>query len=810
MPALLQDLRFALRQIFRNPVYAIVAVLSLAFGIGATTSVFSVIHAVLIDPYPYRNADRMVHVELTTKQRNGISLISVNRDEWAQLLQARSIENAFAVRQDFSQSMATSDLPVSVQASFNTPNFFTFMGVPALLGREFTEADAPNNVPQPVAVLSYLFWQRQFGGRADILGKVIQINQKSYTVIGVVPRRFTWSDSDIYLPGVPSADSAEHWLAFIRLRPGVTYAQAGAELQTMATRWSSSDTFYYPKDTHVRVLSLNQQLLGQFQGTLILLFSAVALLLLIGCANVSILLLARGTARRHEFAVRASIGATRPRIVRQLLTESVLLSLAGAALGVALAFGGVMLITAWLPPYSFPHEAAIGVDLPVLFFTAIISVLTGILFGIAPALQLSRPEIGQIMAQSASNRLDGSSGGRTRAALILSQVTLTMLLLTGAGAAIRAFLALYHTPLGYDPDHAMAVNITLPRMENPTWQQRANQTEFVRQAVERTPGVVSASISTTYLPPFPAYDAPIEILGDRVAQQRTASLDLVSPQELQVLHLPLISGRIFTDAETAHAAHVAVVNQAMVRQFFNGRNPIGQSVRSAALKLNMPDLLSVENPDGYLQIIGVVGDALNEGVDHPTIPAVFLPYTFVLPPNVFLVVRTSTKTDIVYEAMRRQMRTVNSEIVVHDVHDLSWFLWTQAWGKERFIASLFVAFALLALALAATGLYSVVSYTVAQRTRDFGIRMAMGAQRRDVMVLAFRSTALMVLWGAALGIAASLALNRAMVLWSSGSSHDPLMLAASSLVLLLVGGVACALPALRAASIDPARALRRD
>lgn len=805
-----QDLRFALRQIFKNPTYAVVAVLSLAFGIGATTSVFSVIYAVLIDPYPYKDANRMVHVEISSKDHNGPGLIAVNREEWSELLKAHSIEDAFAVNQNFSSTMATNDLPVSVHATFDTPNLFTFMGVPALLGREFTAADARNNAPQPVAVLSYLFWQRQFGGRKDIIGKTIELNQKPFTVIGVVPRRFTWTDSDIYLPGLPSADPTEHWLAFIRLKPGVTFAQAEAELQTMISRWAS-DTFYYPKDAKVRIVSLNQEVLGQFQGTLILLFGAVAMLLLIGCANVSILLLARGTARQHELAVRASIGATRTRIIRQLLTESVLLSMIGAALGIGLAYGGVTLISAWLPQDSFPHEAAIGVNLPVLLFTAVVSIVTGIVFGMAPALQLSRPQIGQMMAQSASNRLDGGSGGgRTRAVLILSQVALTMLLLTSAGAAIRSFLALYHKPLGYDPDHAIAVPVTLPKSQNPTWQERANQMEFVRQAVERTPGVVSASVSTTYLPPFPSYDGAFEILGSPAAQRQTASLELVSPQELQVLHIPLISGRMFTDAETARAAHVAVVNQEMVRKYFSGRNPVGQSIRSSALKLSLPNLISTENPDGYLEIVGVVGDSLNEGVDQPLIPAIFLPYTFVLPPNMFLVIRTSTNTDAVYEAIRRQMRTVNSEIVVHDVHDLSFFLWQQAWGRERFIASLFAGFALLALALAATGLYSVVSYTVAQRSREFGIRLAMGAQRADVMQLAFRSTAFMVGIGGVVGIVASLALNRVMKLWESGSSHDPVMLIEAFLVLAAVATIACVLPALRAASIDPARALRQE
>lgn len=811
MSSLLQDLRFSLRQVFRNPAYSAVAVLSLAFAIGATTSVFSVIDAVLLNPYPYRDANRMVHVELTSSQRNGTSLIAVNGQEWRELQQISAIDDVFGLREDFSHTMRTSDLPVSVNATWNTPNFFTFMGVPALLGREFTPADVPNNAPQPVAVLSYLFWQKQFGGRRDILGKTIQIDDKRYTVIGVVPRRFTWSDSDIYLPGVPSADPAEHWLAFLRLKQGVTYARAAAELQPLVTRWALTDTFFFQKDTRVRVVSLNQQILGQFQGTLVLLFGAVALLLLIGCANLSILLLARGTARQHEFAVRASVGASRQRIVRQLLTESVLLAVIGAALGIALAWGGVSIITAWLPQGSFPHEAAIGVNFPVLLFTTLVSIATGILFGIAPALQLSRPQLGQMMAQASSNRADGgSAGSRTRAALILTQITLTMLLLTGAGAAIRAFLALYHKPLGYDPEHALAVNITLPPAKNPTWQQRANQMEFVRQAVEHTPGVVSASVSTTWLPPFPAYDAPIEILGDNNAQHRTASLELLSPQALRVLRIPLIAGRMFTDAETGRAAHVALVNQAMVRQYFGGRNPIGQSLRSPGLKVNIPGLLLTDNPDGYLEIIGVVGDALNEGIERPPSPAVLLPYTFVLTPNMFLVVRSSAGTDAVYEAMRRRMTAVNAEMIVHDVHDLTWFLWTQAWGRERFIASLFAAFAFLALALAATGLYSVVSYTVSQRQRDYGIRMAMGAQRSHVMVLAFRTTAVVALAGAGLGLAASIALNQVMVLWASGSSRDPLMLLESAIVLLLVAAVACTIPALRAASMDPASALRQE
>jgi ABC-type antimicrobial peptide transport system permease subunit len=334
--------------------------------------------------------------------------------------------------------------------------------------------------------------------------------------------------------------------------------------------------------------------------------------------------------------------------------------------------------------------------------------------------------------------------------------------------------------------------------------------ESLRQAVEHTPGVAAASISVTYLPPFQAFDAPVEILGDPSAQARTASLELIGPQDLQVLRIPLMSGRMFSDEEVARAAHVAVVNQAFATQYFGGRNPIGHSVRSAAMKVSFPNLLLADKPDGYFEIVGITGDARNEGIDHPVMPAVMLPYTFLLPPNLFLIVRTSATTDSVYESIRREMQAVNPELVAHDQHELTWFLWTQAWGKERFVASLFSGFALLALGLAAAGLYSVVSYTVAQRTREFGIRMAMGAQRGDVIRLALSSAGLLVVLGTMLGVGCSVALNRVLTHWVQGNSRDPLVMLQVAVVMLFVTTLACLLPARRAASVDPARALRQD
>ncbi len=810
MQQVLQDLRFALRQMRKNPGFAIVAVLSLALGIGATTAVFSVIYGVLLNPYPYKNSDRMMHVEIFSKQYGGRSLLSVNRQEYQELLATKSIEDSFTV-QGQTQTLTGGDLPASVEVSQNSPNIFSFLGVPALLGRTFTTADAPSDQAPPIAVLSYLFWHRQLGGKKDVIGKTIELNHAQYTIIGVMPRRFTWYDSDVYLPVPQGADPRDHRNAFSRLRPGVTYAAAESELGVLVSRWAESDTRNYPKDTHVKVVSLNQEVLGRFAGTLVLLFGSVVLLLLVGCGNVSIMLLARGSAREHELAVRSSVGAGRGRIIRQLLTESVLLSITGGAFGALLAYGGVVLITAWLPEYSFPHEAAISVSLPVLFVSAAIALLTGIIFGISPAWQLSRPDVSQLMVQAGTTRLFGSARWRhTHNLLIGGQVAVTLLLLAGAGAATRAFLARYHTPLGYDPEHVLTFQLVLPRDGYPAWEKRANVFEQIRDAIERTPGVTSAAISTTWLPPFPSFDATFEVEGKPSQQEQRASLNMISPQVFTTLRMPMLSGRIFDDSEMTLAAHLAVVNQAMVQRYFDGQNPIGRHVRSTALKIDQPGFVSSKDPDGWLEITGVVADARNAGLDHPTEPAIYLPSTFILTPNIGMLVRTSGDPEAALPTIRHQVRDISADIVVSNDHTLEWWLWTDAWGRERFVATLFGAFSVLALVLAATGLYGVVSYAVSQRTREFGLRMAVGAQRSDVVRLVLKSAAITVAAGIGAGLVLSLALGRMLASWAGGSSRDPLMLCVVALLLLAVAAIACAWPARRAATIEPMRALRTE
>jgi predicted permease len=808
MWSFLQDLRFAFRQFRKAPGFVLTAVLSLMLGIGATTAIFSVVYGVLLAPYPYKDNDRMVHVELNDKDGRG-PLLLTNGAGYATIRNASCVEDVFFT-QGSQQNLTGDQIPVSVNVGLYSPNLFEFMGVPPLLGREFSTSDAPNGNPAPVAVLSYLFWQRQFGGSRDVLNKSIELDHKLYTIIGVVPPRFTWGDSDVYLPGAPNGDAHDLWLAFVRLKPNVKFPTAESQFQVIVDEFAKNDKGY-PQNRRVKIVTLNEQILGKFAGTLGLLFGAVLTLLIIGCANVSILLLARGTARQHEFAVRASVGAGRKRLIKQLLTESVVLSVTGALLGVVAAYKGVSWIVAALPIFSFPHEAAIHVNAPVLIFSASVAILTGVLFGISPAWQLSTPHIGALVQASSSKHSGSSSSRKSHRILIAGQLALTLLLIASAGAALKAFEARLHTPLGYDPKNVLSLNVGFPKGSNPTWEGRLNAQEAVRKVIAEVPGVADASISTTWFPGLGGFTGKIEIQSRPQLADAQALLCAVSSHEFSTLHIPLIAGRTFDETETLRAGHFAVVNQAFVKEFLGDTNAIGQAVRSPMLKFERPDLLLAQKPDDWLQIIGVVGDARNDGLNRPVKPAVFFPYSFLLPTDVSLLIKTTANPDTMLKSFKERLRQYNPELVTGRLnHTLLWWLDTQGWGQDRFIATLFAMFAVFALALAATGLYSVVSFAVSQRTQEVGIRMALGAPRTSIVRLVLASTSMTLGIGLGLGLILSVALHRVFSSWSGGNSRDPLTLMASSLILVFVALIACLVPAWRAATIDPMSALRTE
>jgi predicted permease len=809
LAASIKDTAFGLRQLLKSPGFAVVVIGSLALGIGASVAVFSVVRAVLLDPYPYKDANRMVHVELAQKNSAQQNLLSVTATEYPDLLRLPSVDDVFLMDNRM-QALQGNTMPVSVTAGFYSPNLFTYMGVPPLLGRQFTPADAPGGNANPVAVLSYLFWKKQFGGRLDILGKTIQLDQSTYTVIGVASPRFTWGDSDVYIPATFKADPHYYLMPFLKLKPGATFAAVAAELQPLVNNYAKLDPNNYPQGAKVTIKTLNEEVLRGFKSPLLMLFAAVLLLLLIGCANVSILMLARGTARQHELAVRASVGATRTRIVRQLLTEAVMLSFVGAGAGVLLAYKCVDLLVASLPLYSFPHEAAIHVNGTVLLFAVGAALFTGLLFGSSPAWHLSRPDVSALM-QSSSVKLAGNMHGRNmHRMLIIGQVALTMVMLAGAGAAIRAFLTLYHTPMGFDPDHLFYISTGEPKQSSPNWQHLQVTQESIRQAAELTPGVVSASISDNWVPPFRGYVTKIDFSGNPNLTDAQASLGLISFNMFSTLRIPLLSGRSYSQQESARGAHVAVVNRAFVKQFARGGDVLGQSVRSPGLRMDIPDAASVTNPDGWLQIIGVVEDARNDGLDMPVRPAVYIPDTFILDPHAFLVMRARGDTSATMRAVEANLHRLNSQLVIEEEHEFGWLLETQVWGRERFLASLFGLFAGLALSLSAAGIYSVVSYTVSQRTRELGVRMALGAQRSGVVRLVLQSSLATVGAGAIAGLALSLLVGRFLATSQHATVRDPAMLLGASGALLVVSAVACLYPVWRAASINPMEAIRAD
>ena len=809
---MLHDVRFSCREFRKNPGLALTAILSIALGIGATTAVFSVIYGLLANPYPYQGADRMVHLTVVNESGHDRG-VGVTGPQIKQLRQARCIESIAASWGTWNLTTTDEELPQDVPAVYLTGNAGNHFGVPALLGRTLIPSDAPDGQdPQPVVLLSYLFWQRHFNADPGVVGRTLQLVHKNYTIVGVLPSRFTWDDADVYLPLKITNDPNIDYGPLVRLRPGVTHAAANAELQGLLEQFAKETPTHFPKKFRVRVRGFNDRFVERLGPSLSLLFGAVALLLLIGCANVSILLLARGTARRHELAVRCALGASRWHIQRQLLTEALTLSLLGALGGVLLAYRLLPLLVSWLPEYSFPHEADIRLNLPVLAFSVLISTLTGVLSGLAPAFQFSRPQVAQLVQSSSRRTTGGAKGKRTHDLLVAGQIALTLLLLTSAAAAINGFLRLVRTDLGYDPHKTMSVGIPVHQNTHVSWADRSSYFEQLLARVKAMPEVVTAGISTNATPPSNGWDLSFEIFGRPARQQEQLRVNWVSPEYFSVLRIPLLQGRLWDQPEVVRGARMAVINQTMAQQYWPRGDALGKLVRLTDVRGEPPFWQAAPDSNGWLQIIGIAGDARDDGLRKPIKPAFFLPYTLHMRMWTQILIRTRAAPLSVLNRVRAEVKAVDpDQQVFGQTRDLEqWIEHQEEYANGRLVAALFSGFSLVALALAAIGLFSVVSYGVAQRTNEFGIRMALGATPGQVLRIVFASTARNVGGGLACGLLLSLMLGGILSKWAEGSAHNPVIFAAVTLLLVLTSVLAALIPARKAYSVDPMEALRYE
>lgn len=788
-----------------RPGFTAVAVLSLALGIGATTSIFSVVYAVLVDPYPYRAADRIGSLRLTDKKGNRRGF-GYTKAQYIELKsRVRSMEDMAAI--DRRQVVMTgTGLPQVVVQGVSSPNFFDFFGVPVLFGRAFSQEG-------PVAVISYKFWQSEFQGSRDVIGRKVRLDKTIYTIIGVLPVRFTWMDVDAYTPMDMRPSTLDFVNVFYRIRAGATQQQVAAEFQPIIEQFRKQGPSYiYPEGAFkVSFQNVNEGILGKFANTLLALFGAVALLLLIACGNVANLLLARAAAREGEMAIRTSIGATRQRLIRQLLTESLLLALAGGLFGVALAYGGVHAVAALMPEYSIPHEAVIALNLPVLWFALGVSMLTGLVFGMAPALQAS--SMVQLEALRSSGKGAGVSARRRHLhdALMIVEITLSLVLLTGAGLAVKGLLALEGGALGYDPNKVLT--FLLPIGEGSYTQWGARQAFFidVLDRLRRLPGVEAAAASQTGTPPWNGGSSKV-LFDDRPASEAPQiRWNLVSDGYFETVHTRLLRGRLFTEADISRASPVAVVTEDLVSRYFAGKDPLGRHIQLELLKQPLPPTyLKAPQSNASFEIVGVVGVARNQGLKDPPEPAMFLPNSVVLGPGAFIFVRTKGDPLAMANQARAAIKAVDANQPITLVRTLEQWLAT-ATAYPRFATFLFGVFGGIGTLLAAAGVFSVVSYAVAQRTREFGIRMALGAEPRDVFRLVLVTTGKVVAVGLAIGIILSIVASRSLSGRMEGmGTADPYLFVSIPLILIVATVLACFLPARSATLVEPIDALRQE
>jgi len=801
MTTLFQDLRYAIRMLLKNPGFAVVAVIALALGIGANTAIFSVVNTVLLRSLPYDDPGRLMIVrENKLPQFSEFSISPGNFLDWQK--QNASFEKLTAISTSAYNLAAGDSEPERLRGARVSAGVFEMLGVKPVQGRTFIdEEDQPGH--ENVVILSANLWNRRFGSDPNIVGQSITLSASSYTIIGMMPASFQFPDrdTDLWTPIAFTARQAQqhgsHYLSVIgRLKQGVTVQEADTEMRAIAARLAEQ----YPDSNagwSTNVFPLQEYEVRDIKSELIFLLGAVALVLLIACANVANLLLARATARQKEMAIRSALGASRWRVVRQLLTESVLLALLGGAVGLLLAFWGVESLLA-LAPEDLPRVKDVALDGRVLGFTLVVTLFTGIIFGLVPALQASRPNLNETLKEGGR----GTTGGhhRVRGSLVIVEVALALILLVCSGLLIRSFISLRQVNPGFNANNALAVNISLPGRKYPNPDQYS---AFFAQLIEKTsvlPGVVAAGVTQSlpiqgdFLLGFSIQGRPPAPLGE----DKSTNYYAVTPDYFKAMGIPLIRGRLFTEQDNKNTPRVALINETMARTYFADEDPIGKGINVT------------NGPERFREIIGIVGDVKQYGLSQPTTLQTYEPYLQAPFSGVTLVVRTEGYPAALSEAIRRQVLDLDKEQPVSRIRTLDQII-AGSVEQQHFLMLLLGVFAAVALNLAAVGLYGVMSYAVTQRTHEIGIRMALGANAGNVLRLIVGHGMMLALIGVAIGLAGAFAVTRVMAKLLFGvSTTDPVTFAGISVLLTGVALVACLAPAVRATKVDPILALRHE
>ena len=804
MEALLQDIRYALRRLAHSPGFTLAAIVTLALGIGATTAIFSVVDAVLLRPLTYGDPDRLVLVweRFGARHQDRNVVNPANYLDWRD--RATSFSDLAAI--GWAQQTFTGDVPELVQGRSVSPNFFRTTGLSPLLGRTFTSAEAAPGGPN-VIVVSYGLWRRRFGGDSGLVGRSVPVAGGTALVLGVMPpalRPMPWGSEEYWEPlRLNESDRSRHGrytLVLGRLKPGVTLAAAQSEMDVI-TRGLQQEYPDFDTGWTANVVTLMDQVVGSARQALWVVLGAVILVLLIAAANVGNLVLARVEARQRELAVRTALGASRSRLVSQWLAESALLALAGGTVGVLLASWGVELLVALAPPY-IPRLAEISVDTRVLAVTALVSIVVGVGAGLPAALGVTTQGLAVGLRGESGRTTTDQAARRWRDGLVVVQVSLAVVLLSGAGLLVRSLQRLSEIPPGFDISHLTTMAVDLPQS---TYADGAKQTAFYQRLTDRIrnmPGV--SEVGAASLIPFvPGASATrFTIVGrpePKPGEWTSADIRAVEPGYFAALRVPLVRGRTFTAADRAGGQPLIVINETMARQYFPGENPIGQH-----LQVNWTD------PAAHPEIIGVVGDLRTSALDTDIHPMIY--YAFAQAPtgSMMLVIRQSGDPGPIVASVRSAMRDLDHDVPLTDVATMSTRV-ERSMSDRRYPMLLLSGFAVVAVLLAAVGLYGLLSFIVSRRTREIGVRMALGADRRSVLGLVLRDGVRLTLIGAAIGVVASSVAARALgaLLYGVGPA-DPLTFGAVGLLLVIVALAASYLPAARATRVDPVEALRTE